>query len=217
MQEKIIRKPGRPRDEDLVKRRQESILIAASKAFADRGFSGTDVEEIARSLDVGKGTIYRYFPSKRDLFLSAADFGMRMLSEEVASSADSTDDPLEQIERAIVSYLTFFDSNPEFLELIIQERANFKERKKPTYFEYKDTNVGRWQSLFRKLIKDGRARDVPVEKITDALSDIVYGTMFTNIFSGRKKSLNEQARDILDVIFNGILTAKPEESVEKAL
>jgi hypothetical protein len=40
----------------------------------------------------------------------------------------------------------------------------------------------------------------------NVLGDLVYGTMFTNHFSGRHRPLADQAEDILDVVFHGILT-----------
>ena len=56
------------------------------------------------------------------------------------------------------------------------------------------------------MIADGRVRNIPVERILDVLSDLLYGTMITNYFTGRRKPVDEQARDILDVVYNGILT-----------
>ena len=49
---------------------------------------------------------------------------------------------------------------------------------------------------------------MPVERITDVLSDLVYGTMFTNYFTGNQKPFEAQAKDILDVVFHGILSDK---------
>ncbi len=49
-------------------------------------------------------------------------------------------------------------------------------------------------------------RDVPAERITEVLSDLVYGTMFTNYFAGPRKPSAEQADDILDIVFHGILS-----------
>jgi hypothetical protein len=46
---------------------------------------------------------------------------------------------------------------------------------------------------------------VPVELITDVLSNMVYGGMFTNYFTGPSKPAEVQARDILDLFFHGIL------------
>jgi AcrR family transcriptional regulator len=154
---------------------------------------------------VGKGTVYRYFPSKRELFLAAADRGMRELRAQVEAARKEANDPLDQISLAIRAYLEFFDAHPELVELLIQERSEFRDRKKPTYFEHRDANVGRWRKLFRDLIKEKRVRNIPASTITDVMSNLLYGTMFTNFFTGKRKSVEGQARDILDIVFHGIL------------
>jgi len=191
-----------------MQRRQEEILDVAARVFAERGFPGTDVQEIADELEVGKGTIYRYFPTKRKLFLAAVDRAMRRLREEVDASAAEAGDPLERIARAVRAYLAFFDTNPAFVELLMQERAEFKDRKKPTYFEHREVNEKTWQEVLRELASEGRVRNVPVQRITDVVGDLLYGTIFTNHFAGRRKSLEQQAQDILDIVFHGILTDK---------
>ncbi len=201
---------GRPKDTMLAARRRADILDTAAKLFADLGYPNTDVQVVADALGIGKGTVYRYFPTKRELFLAAVDCGMRRLDAAVEVRAAEVDDPIQQIAQAVRAYLAFFDANPELVELLMQERAEFKDRKKPTYFEHRDANIGRWQELLRGLVADGRVRDVPVERITDVLGDMLYGTLFTDYFAGRRKSFEEQARDILDIVFEGILRKGPE-------
>ena len=198
-------KRGRPKNEKLAARRHTEILAKATMMFAERGYPNTDVQVVADELGMGKGTVYRYFPTKRDLFLAAVDHGMARLHDAVEASVAETEDPLEQIAKAVRAHLAFFDGNAELVELLMQERAEFKDRKKPTYFEHRDANIGRWQGVLRDLVEQGRVREVPVERITDVLGDLLYGTLFTNHFAGRRKSLEEQSRDILDIVFEGIL------------
>jgi len=50
---------------DIKIRREEEILEAAAIFFAECGYSEADTQTLADRLGVGKGTIYRYFPSKR--------------------------------------------------------------------------------------------------------------------------------------------------------
>lgn len=200
------RKPGRPKDPDLEGRRREEILDVAAKTFARHGFANADVQFVADELGVGKGTVYRYFPSKRDLFLAAADRGMRRLHEHTEAAGAGVSDPLERIARCVRAYLEFFGAHPEYAELLVQERAEFKDRKRPTYFVHRDANIGPWLDLLRGLIREGRVRDVPVDRIADALSGLVYGTMFTNYFTGRTGSYDEQARNIIDIAYHGILS-----------
>ncbi len=197
---------GRPLDEELWGRRSDEILDVAAKLFAERGYADADTQELADRVGVGKGTLYRYFPSKRELFLAAADRAMRRLREHLDAAVAERADPLEQIVSAIEAFLAFFDENPPYAELLILERALFRDRKKPTYIEHREKNLGRWQEIYRALIDAGRVRPMPVDRITSVISDVVYGTMFTNHVAGRQKALREQADNIVGVVFCGILT-----------
>ncbi len=58
---------------------REAILDAATALFAQLGFNDADTQALAEKLGVGKGTLYRHFPSKRDLFLAAVDRVMRRM------------------------------------------------------------------------------------------------------------------------------------------
>ena len=200
------RRSGRPRDEELTARRREEILTVAAEFFAAHGYRGTDVQEVADRLEVGKGTVYRYFPSKRELFLGAVDRGMRELQASVAEATEGVEDPLRRIEMAIRTYLAYFEAHPDLVELFMQERAQFRDRATPTYFEHQNANTGPWRQLLLDLMAAGRVRQVPVERITDVTSALLYGTIFTNYFAGRQKPHDEQAGDILDLLFNGILS-----------
>lgn len=204
----IHRKPGRPKVEGLAELRREQILAAATEEFARRGFAGTDLQVVANRLDVGKGTVYRYFRTKEALFLAAVDRGMRLLTQRTNDAAARTLDPLDRIIRATHVYLEFFDENPEFVELFVQERAQFRDRSRPTYFAHRDANLGPWRALLRSLMDAGRIRRMPVDRITDVFNAALYGTIFTNYFEGRRQKPEVQAREILDVIFRGILGSK---------
>jgi AcrR family transcriptional regulator len=206
MKNASLRKPGRPVDPTLADRRREEILDAAVKLFARYGFTETDTQVLADKLQVGKGTLYRYFSSKEELFLAAVDRVMRQMRQTVDAVIADVEDPLQRIALAIRTFLTFVSQNSDFVELLIQERAQFKDRKKPTYFEYREASLERWRSLYRDLIAHGQVRDIPVERITNVIGDLVYGTMFTNYFNGPRKPPDEQAQDILDIVFQGILT-----------
>jgi AcrR family transcriptional regulator len=198
------RKPRRAVAPDGCARRDE-ILDAATTLFAEHGYSDMVTQALVEKLQVGKRTLYRHFPSKRDLFLATADRVMRRLRERIDADVAGIEDPLDRPTEAVRSFLGFFADHPEFVELLIQKRAHFKDRKKPTYFEHREKNELRWGELFRSLIAEGRVRAVPVERITDVLSNLVYGAMFTNYFTGPSKPAEVQSRDILDLFLHGIL------------
>jgi AcrR family transcriptional regulator len=186
--------------------RREEILTQAATLFAKHGYSETDTQLLAETIGIGKGTVYRYFSSKRELFLAAVDRVMRMMRQRVDASLQDVDDPIARIATGIRVFLEFFADHPEFTELLIQERALFKDRSRPTFIEHRIVNIERWRALYRKLIGEDRVRDLPVERITDVMGNVLYGTIFMNYFSGQTKSPQTQAKDIMDIMFNGLLT-----------
>ncbi|HPP01246.1 MAG TPA: TetR/AcrR family transcriptional regulator [bacterium] len=102
------RKTGRPKNELLTARRREEILHAAAHIFAERGYPNTDLQAVADTLQIGKGTIYRYFPSKRDLFLAAVYQGMHQLQELIDTTLSGIEDPFEKIVVGLRTYLAYF-------------------------------------------------------------------------------------------------------------
>ncbi|QDZ03104.1 TetR/AcrR family transcriptional regulator [Nitratireductor mangrovi] len=64
------------------------ILRAAAKCFMERGYAGTSIDDVARSLGATKGRIYHHFPSKADLFAEVFRAGMDMNYQAVEPLAD---------------------------------------------------------------------------------------------------------------------------------
>lgn len=201
----VKRQPGRPRDEALQERRREEILDQAIRVFARHGYQAADVQGVADAIGVSKGTIYHYFPSKEQLFLAAVRRGVQRLYAVLTVARQEAHEPFEAIGTVIATYLQFFKENPEIVELFIQERAHFREQKRPIYFEHRDAQRGPWRQLFVELMAEGRLREMPVERVIDVIGDVLYGTMFTNHFAGNSKSFQQQASDILDIVYHGIL------------
>lgn len=200
------RKPGRPREEGLAVRRREEILDAATICFAQLGYRLTDIQLVANQLDVAKGTIYHYFPSKEQLFLAAVDRGMKQLSAAVDGGLREITEPFDRIRCAIREYLRFFSEHPQIVVLFMHERTEFRDRKRLTYFEHQNRRMVGWHELLTQLIAERRCRDIPVERIANVVNDVLYGTIFTNYFTGRTTTFERQAEDVLDIVFHGILT-----------
>ncbi|MCI1586139.1 TetR/AcrR family transcriptional regulator [Clostridium beijerinckii] len=60
-----------------LKNKENEILAAAIDIFFKKGFSGTNMQDIADKAQIGKGTIYEYFRSKDDLFVQALKYDHR--------------------------------------------------------------------------------------------------------------------------------------------
>jgi AcrR family transcriptional regulator len=203
------RKPGRPKDPELEARRKAQILDTAARVFATYGFANTQVQTIANHIGVGNGTVYRYFPTKEQLFLSTVERGLKELEAEMDAVLSQPLAGGELMRLAIRTYLGFFHRRPEMAELFIQERAAFPHHHRPLYFVTKDAEMEcKHQAFFNRLVEAGVVRPIPRERFFSVIGDLLYGTILTNLLTSRPADPDAQADDVLDVILNGLLAAK---------
>ena len=83
---------------------REQILEGGRRAFIAGGFRGTSVPSIAAEAGVSVGLIYRYFPSKEELFLELCLSGEPDELRELAERIAPIEDPVERLTAAIDSY-----------------------------------------------------------------------------------------------------------------
>jgi len=165
------------------------------------------MDRVASELGIAKGTLYLYFSGKQELFLACVDQGMQDLQRMLDDALAPVDVPFERIAHGIWAFLRFFDEHPEHIELLIQERAMFRDRKRPTFFEYRAARRERYSGLYTDLVKSGQLRsDLPIDQMMETVGNMLYGTMFTNYFEGRSVPLCRQFDTIVEVVFRGILS-----------
>lgn len=83
---------------------REQILEGGRRAFIAGGFRGTSVPSIAAEAGVSVGLIYRYFPSKEELFLELCLAGTPDELRDLATRIVPIEDPVERLTVAIDSY-----------------------------------------------------------------------------------------------------------------
>ncbi|PKM05200.1 MAG: TetR/AcrR family transcriptional regulator [Gammaproteobacteria bacterium HGW-Gammaproteobacteria-6] len=194
---KRLRKPASERCEE--------ILAAAISVFSEHGFRCTDVQVIADRAGVGKGTVYRFYPTKDELFQASVDNVMQRLTQQVDDAVIGIEDPLEHLRRAFFAYMQFFQAHPQAIELFVHECAEFGRLSKPRYFVYTELHRQNWIQVYQRLIDSGRTRIKDPELILDAIGNLAYGSVLVNRISGRNASLESMASELLDMLLGGIM------------
>ena len=76
----------------------ERLLLVALRCFAERGFHGTSVRDLARALGIQPGSVYSHVPSKEHLLAELVELGHRTHATRVAEAvAAAGDDPAAQL------------------------------------------------------------------------------------------------------------------------
>jgi AcrR family transcriptional regulator len=91
--------------------RRTLLLDGATELFANHGYDGLSMAQIAREAQISKALLYHYFPSKRRLFeaaLAAAAEGLRERAEP-----DPSRPPVEQLSSALDAFLRWVQERPQ--------------------------------------------------------------------------------------------------------
>ena len=191
----------------------ESRLVAvAQECFAQHGYAGVSVDDIAASAGVSKQSLLYYFASKELLYRRVFNDVLDTWVQNLSELADPLLTPREALERYVTQKLQFSFDNPTGSRLFAQEimaqapmcAADIKAKLVPAFRAE--------SALLEQWMERGETRRVPVPHLlftlwamTQTYADFAWQT---RMLLGKKK-LNsadfEQARDMILRMVEGAL------------
>ena len=101
----------------------QRILDSAAQLFAGNHFHAVRMEDIAAEADVGKGTLYRYFKDKEELYLALLSRAAKQMKGRLRKLEKRNLDPIAQLIALVDDVLHFFDEQPHVFQIIQQVEA----------------------------------------------------------------------------------------------
>jgi AcrR family transcriptional regulator len=198
-------KRGRPADPSLRARRQDEILAVAARLFAERGYGAMSLDLLARRVGIGKGTIFRYFRGKRQLFRLTVMREMEALGAAADRRVGAVNEGIDYLRQRLVAFLRELGRRPHLVELLVIERAEARQaRAKPVFFLYRERQLPRWRAVLRKLRAEGRIRDLDPDLVGAAVAALAYGAALSHPFMAGGRLLKTHAGALADIVFEGM-------------
>lgn len=105
-----------PRPSNLRQVRERDLVQATRALFDERGMQDAPIEEIARSVGIARGLVYRHFSSKEELFVLTVTTYLDELAGILQEAVAGGSDPAVQLERATEAYAAYCQRYPAFLD-----------------------------------------------------------------------------------------------------
>lgn len=118
--------------------RREQLISIGRQAFAELGFDGTSVEEIAARAGVSKPVVYEHFGGKEGLYAVVVDREMLALEKIITGSLD-TGSWCERIEQAALALLTYVNEETDGFLILVRDSKPGTDR---SYSTLLNTAVG---------------------------------------------------------------------------
>lgn len=150
----------RPHAPDEPNRRAE-IVRAASRLFAEKGYAGTTIRDIAKAVDMQSGSPFYHFKTKHDMLLAVVLEGMATITRAVSASAAHPGTPREVFEAMLLAHLEqlLAEDGRHFAATLLHESHHLEPAALAELIEQKDAYEALWQKALRDLKRAGEIDD----------------------------------------------------------
>jgi AcrR family transcriptional regulator len=198
--------PSPPVKED----KRDRILSAAKAVFAQKGFSGAVISDIAVRADIGKGTVYEYFRSKEDLFFAVFEWfieqGAAAVKVDISVLGQSAGDRLVALSESVIGQ--WAELKDEFTLIMEFWAASSSSRSRDRFRRAFRSMYVRYRGIVAALLREGMARgefrpDLAPASIAAAVVG-AWDAMFLQAWFDEDFDLHRVSQDFIQVLIRGL-------------
>ena len=170
-------------NESLSKEREERIVLAARRVFARYGYSKTTMEDISAEVEMGKASLYYYFPTKENLFQAA----IKHEQDEFIKKADSL---FQKHTSAGEKLRNYVEERLKFIQELVNLGTlsfNAVHDRHAIFLKMYESFAEREISIIKKIIKEGQSKGEFISNIpkdyAELLMHLLHGLRLRSIKS----------------------------------
>ncbi|MFZ0456172.1 MAG: TetR/AcrR family transcriptional regulator [Ignavibacteriaceae bacterium] len=194
------------------KTKEKAIIEAAKERFAHFGFSKVTMEEIASDVDLGKASLYYYFPTKEDLFKAVISLEQNKLKENFEGLLQENTDASKKLQEYVELRMKFFRNLINLGTLSVHSYFDTKSVIKEVFIDFEKIEL----ELIKKIINEGKmAKEFKPELSEDTaliFLHILQGLRCRVLRWAKGQSLDSETNNdlqkemsiVTDIFINGI-------------
>ena len=198
------------KERDDIRKRQE-ILEAALEMFASGGFHNTTMAQISKASQYPLGTIYKYFPGKKEIYHDLVIGRVHELGHILYDiSRDKTLAVTDKLKAALKAQARFYRANRDVVKIYISERSNIDAVGMPKLNQRVNRLHERMVLLFKDIldqgVESGDFKPYPSRDMAELFADIVHSAAWSSLFRDEdEEQLDARLSMIFEMFTNGIL------------
>lgn len=190
---------------DTEKRDKKSMLLdAAAVVFSKDGYYKAKVEDIARHAGVGKGTVYEYFSSKKELFQEMVKGSLEEYEILIRQELDKVDRWDKKLEKLIEANFKFAEDYRNLAKVVSSDPGGLGEASKKWLINERVSMTKFVGDLISFGIKDGTFREVDPYFTSVAFLGVLGSVIGKLLFDDEPFQHDEVKNKLMDIFLNGI-------------
>lgn len=188
--------------------RKRAILDEAIQTFAELGYRGAEVQTIADRVGIGKGTVYRNFGTKEELFwatVAESDGRLRAYINKALEKPPAT--IIDFLRTVAISYAEFFDACPNCLEVCTLCRSEFRGSIPQKQQELHQEGIAMLIAQLEEGMTRGELKIADPRRTSFAFAALMDGVVTLHCYSDAmnwQQSMVEQMQSAIDIFLEGL-------------
>jgi AcrR family transcriptional regulator len=188
----------------------ERLLAVATALFAERGYGGTSMADIADGVGVRKASLYNYYPSKQEILMEILRRAMSAGHDACVGELEGDGPFDERLWRHFRAGVRFAVEHPDLVAIFrvaaTQIGGELGERAMSEVHEWRAVYRRRLQAAFARAVEDGDVRPAEPADLSYAFRMFVNGVVTGHLAArgGAKKLSEERLKRIWKLFWNGI-------------
>lgn len=151
----------------------ERILVAARKVFAEKGYSGAHVDEIAEQAGVNKATLYYQIGDKDTLYAGVIHQVIGNVAEGLTHAVEKADNPEDKLTAFINFIAAAVDKNPELPSIMMREVASGGV----TLPKLVMKDIASVLMILAGILEEGKKKKIFIETVPFLMHMMIMGTI----------------------------------------
>ncbi len=198
--------------DQLSKDKEKSIVEAARKRFAHYGFSKVTMEEIATDVEMGKASLYYYFPNKENLFQAVIGEEQKEFVDEIEQILQEDINASKKLHEYVAKRLTYFQELLNLGTLSVRSFFDIKSVFKQSFLDFEKQELILLERIISEGIKSKEFSPSLSKETASVLLHILQGLRLRTLRmlktqSLSKKDFNELQKEMIlsvDIFIRGM-------------
>lgn len=188
---------------------REALLDATDRLLSERGYQKMTIDDLAREVGIGKGSVYLHFSSKEEIALSHVDRIVERVKDRLKIIAEKQISQTEKLREMIFTRVLFrFDSVQHYTQSLNDLLSSLR----PKLLARRESYFAEEAAIFAEVIERGQASEEFAEGSSVEIADtFLLATNSLLPFSltteelGAREEIEAKAARLADLLIKGIL------------
>jgi len=184
---------------------RDKILEVATTIFGKKGFRQATVDEIARSANKAKGSVYYYFKSKEELFIAVVKNELDTVKYELTQIAQEDDDSVSKLKKymnARIQLLVPAFNYHETLRSDVTDPIDFVESVKNEFYFY---DIEQVKIILKEGIENESFRDIDCTFVAELIEMVMRGLEIPFLLQNIHVEMQPRSEELFTILLDGLL------------